>query len=69
MKYNVVAIGNPFDGIALWGPFEDNEEAVEWVAKALKTIAEQNSGGSDWWIIELEDPKEWPIIKENEDEV
>jgi hypothetical protein len=44
----VVAVGNPFDGITLFGPFQDETEALEW--------AEGTSG--DWHIVHLEEVEE-----------
>jgi hypothetical protein len=41
-----VALGNAFDGITLYGPFEDHEEAIEW--------ASENDGGKPWEVVTLE---------------
>lgn len=49
MRY-CVAQGNPFDGVTLYGPFETSEEADDWAAA--------NDGNFDWWIVNLNDPKE-----------
>ena len=37
----VVAVGNPFDGVRLFGPFEEDEEFENSVEDA------------DWWFIEV----------------
>lgn len=43
----VVAVGNPFDGIELIGPFESADEANEY--------ADQSFGGKDtWWVMKVE---------------
>ena len=44
----VIAIGNPVDGITLYGPFDDGEAANVWA---------ENEGG-DWWNITITNPKE-----------
>ena len=40
-----VAIGNAFDGIRLWGVFEDHETALAW--------GERN-GGDEWHVLEID---------------
>ena len=46
----VIAVGNPFDGITLFGsergamPFEDHDEAVEYAEKNFS---------NEWWIVEV----------------
>lgn len=47
MNQFVIVIGNPIDGISLYGPFDDIEEAHEW--------AENNS--DEWWCAMLYEPK------------
>jgi hypothetical protein len=42
---SVVVFGNPFDGLTLYGPFEEGDDAVRF--------AEDNAHESDWWIIDL----------------
>jgi|GEM_PF-2340297 len=42
----VVAIGNPFDGLGLHGPFNDQEVANTWAENC------QN----DWWVVEVNKP-------------
>jgi len=44
-----VAIGEPFDGISFWGPFEDFDEAEHWAAF---------NASLSWWIVDLLNPKE-----------
>lgn len=41
----VIAVGNVFDGITLYGPYEDNENAQQ--------IAELEFNHSDWHVIPL----------------
>ena len=54
----VVAIGNPFDGISLVGPFDDAEEANEW--------AENHARANDWWSMHVRDPATWDGGDDNE---
>jgi len=42
----VIALGNPFDGMTIYGPFYDAELAVEY--------AEGNFQSDDWWIMDVE---------------
>jgi hypothetical protein len=42
----VLATGNPFDGIMLYGPFPSREDATN--------AGEMKMGGGDWWITTLE---------------
>jgi len=44
-----VAIGEPFDGISFWGPFQEFEEAEHW--------ADRNASLT-WWVINLLNPQE-----------
>jgi hypothetical protein len=44
----VVAVGNPFDGISLFGSFDDASEANEWADHNLKNV--------DWWVMATLDP-------------
>lgn len=44
----IVANGNPFDGLALVGPFDDGEQAGEY--------AERHFDG-EWWIVPVEPPE------------
>jgi len=48
MQY-CVAVGNPFDGVTLYGPYETSEEAEE---------SEEFNNGSDAWIVTLYQPGE-----------
>ena len=43
----VIAIGSPFDGLQICGPFEDVNTATDY--------AERNIQG-DWWIVLLAAP-------------
>lgn len=51
MKY-VVAMGNPFDGISLHGPFDSREDAETW--------AEDADG--DWWVHDIVPPDEEDVV-------
>jgi len=45
----IVATGNPFDGIEIWGPFDTNDAAIEW--------ATANGGDyEDWNVVEVTNP-------------
>jgi hypothetical protein len=44
----VVATGNPFDGLSLWGPFETREDANDF--------AEHEDWDDYWWIINVNHP-------------
>lgn len=46
----VVAKGNPLDGITLYGPFDDEDTAIEW--------SESNDTEGDWWVVILHTPEE-----------
>lgn len=43
----VVAVGNPFDGITLHGPFVDFEAANDWGENG------PNARGQDWWSLRV----------------
>lgn len=46
MKY-VVLVGNPIDGMGVFGPFDSVEKAIEWA----------NSNTEDtWFVTQLHDP-------------
>lgn len=49
----VVALGNAFDGLALYGPFEDSEDAAIWA----ENNTQGNSDIADWNIVNVE-PRE-----------
>ena len=46
----MVAVGNPFEGITFYGPFQYLEDANDWAA--IEDPAE------DWWIVTLYAPRE-----------
>lgn len=48
MKNQVVVVGNPFDGMTVYGPFELTDEL-------FRDIAPRLGAGNDWWIVNLED--------------
>jgi len=43
-----VAVGNPFDGISLFGPFSTGGDADKW--------AEGQHLQDNWWIININHP-------------
>lgn len=48
-KY-AVAVGEVFDSITFFGPFDEFEDAEVW--------ADRTSGfRNNWWIVELQDPE------------
>lgn len=49
MGMHVLCVGNPFDGIRIYGPFATGEEANEFAD-------EQKLG--DWWAVPLLSPSE-----------
>jgi len=46
----VIALGNPFDGISLTGPFWSHNEALNY--------ADSEFMGYDWTILSLDPPEE-----------
>lgn len=48
MKNQVVVVGNPFDGMTMYGPFEMTDELFNNTAPRL-------ADGGDWLIVTLED--------------
>jgi len=48
----VVAVGNPFDGLTLFGPFCDGEEANEWAGDVVR---------DEWHSMAMLDPESHPI--------
>ncbi len=46
MGQRVVVVGNPIDGIQIFGPFDHINDAIEWT-ESLK---------GEWWIVTLEEP-------------
>ncbi len=45
---HVIIHGNPVDGITIWGPFGDSEDAIEWATSDLH--------GDDWRQVEVQNP-------------
>jgi len=43
-----VSFGDPFDGITLYGPFKDADDAGNWAAK--------NDNGEDWHVVRIYEP-------------
>lgn len=52
----VVACGNAFDGIGLYGPFDEHLDAEQW--------AEQH-GGDEWTVVTMGDPEKFAKELEN----
>jgi hypothetical protein len=50
MKWLIVR-GNPVIGFTYWGPFDDSADAVAWADENITVEY-------DWWLTELETPKE-----------
>jgi len=46
----IIITGNPMDGIDLWGPYEDPNEAA--------ADAERIFRNCDWWITHIHQPDE-----------
>jgi hypothetical protein len=44
----IVAVGNAFDGLTVYGPFDTSEDA--------QTFGQDCRRGEDWTIVELEKP-------------
>ena len=42
----IVVIGNPMDGLSMFGPFLSEESAIEF--------AEIENGGQEWWVTKLQ---------------
>jgi hypothetical protein len=43
----VVVLGNPFDGMKLFGPFDYMTDAQEYG---------ESFAGNDWWLVEVSPP-------------
>jgi len=46
----VVAVGNPFDGIEIFGPFKTEAAANEWIDTSEECLRDQ------WWIVDVKYP-------------
>ena len=44
----VIATGNPFDGVTLYGPFDDAEHAMLW--------ADANVRDEGWRVVKIREP-------------
>jgi hypothetical protein len=44
-----VAVGDPFSGMSLYGPFDTSAEAIEY--------ADSKFFGENWWVMALLEPK------------
>lgn len=52
MKYlYVVMVGNPVDGISLFGAFDDVEAANQWAEDTIKN--------ETWWVVRINAPEEF----------
>ena len=49
---HVVVVGDPFDGMSIYGPFPTGDEANDWAQCNGKTDLED----VDWWVVRLESP-------------
>ena len=43
--YCTVAVGSPFDGMSLYGTFEDPDDAVDWAVKHCHS--------DTWWVMSI----------------
>lgn len=43
----VVIVGNPIDGLLLYGPFNEKNTAADWASDNV---------GADWWIAAVSPP-------------
>lgn len=50
MGMHIVVVGNPFDGLSVFGPFATFEEARAW--------ADANGRNDDWRVVLLHSPDE-----------
>lgn len=41
-----VIIGDPIDGVTIYGPFLSSEDAIEWAEQFV-------SGTQNWWVTQL----------------
>ena len=48
IAFCVLAVGNAFDGISLYGPFNNGEEASEY--------AERHAREDDWHVVPIIEP-------------
>ena len=48
-EFHAVAVGEMFDAVNFFGPFEDFETACDWAEKAI-------GGSSSWRVVKLEEP-------------
>jgi hypothetical protein len=46
---HVVVTGNPFDGLQVYGPFDNADDALQH--------AEETDYGKDWWIVPVRKPE------------
>ena len=53
-RLHAVVIGNPFDGLSLYGPFDDATLANDWADEYVQA----DKYGLDWWVVPLNDPEE-----------
>lgn len=45
----IVSMGTPFDGLTLYGPFDNSQQAIEW--------ASENDNGEPWEVAEINRPE------------
>ena len=46
MGMHVVLVGNPVDGVEVFGPFKTGDDAVEWASAYCRD-------DRDWWVARL----------------
>lgn len=50
LEFHAVAVGEMFDAVNFYGPFENFEIACDWAEKAI-------GSSSSWWVVRLENPE------------
>lgn len=51
MGMHVVIVGNPVDGVEIFGPFKTGDEATEW-GDSHADVGKYR----DWWVVPLTAP-------------
>lgn len=47
----VIVVGNPFDGLTIYGPYEDEDEAIQYAELWIR--------GYTWHVVTIEDPNKF----------
>lgn len=65
----VVVTGDPFDGLTIFGPFKNNDDAIDWAENNPIT----DLGDVPWWVVSMEPTVEegmestkWAIYNAND---